>query len=212
MQENYNKVVVQKPWGYEYLAYDNDSVGLWILHIKAGHSTSMHCHPQKNTGLVLLDGKAKISFLNDTFDVSKYDKMMIRKGLFHKTSATTDCILLEIESPKDKEDLVRLEDNYGRENKDYENENFHTPKDSEKLWLEKNKSYNFYENKILVKEVNNINDIQDNFDLCIILDGGLLAGKDKKVLSCGDVVNKVTLDKLLKFNIEQNSIFMFISK
>ena len=41
---SYDKTVVKKPWGYEYLAYENEDVGLWFLYIKEGHQTSMHCH------------------------------------------------------------------------------------------------------------------------------------------------------------------------
>ena len=51
---------VTKPWGYEYLAYENDNVGVWILHIKEGESTSMHCHPNKDTGLIVLEGEVDI--------------------------------------------------------------------------------------------------------------------------------------------------------
>ena len=48
----------KKPWGYEYLAYENQKVALWLLYIKPNHQTSMHCHPLKTTGLTLLDGEA----------------------------------------------------------------------------------------------------------------------------------------------------------
>ena len=63
---NYNINIVKKPWGYEYLAYENKHIALWFLYIKHTHSTSLHCHPNKTTGLILLDGKAEVSFLNDT--------------------------------------------------------------------------------------------------------------------------------------------------
>jgi len=207
--KSYNNVCVKKPWGFEYLAYENEDVGLWILHINKDQSTSMHCHPLKNTGLVLLDGNAQISFLNDSHTVNKYDKMMIRKGLFHKTKAITDCVLLEIESPKDKEDLVRLEDNYGRESKEYENENFHTSRNENNLWLEVGKKYNFYQNNIEVKQINSHADYQQDFDLCIVLKGGFKIG-NKNVLNSGDVVTNTTLNKLKKFEVEENTIFMLI--
>ena len=78
----YEKTVVSKPWGYEYLAYQNDKVALWFLYIGHNHQTSMHCHPNKTTGLILLDGEAQISFLWDKFDLKPVSKTMIRKGLF----------------------------------------------------------------------------------------------------------------------------------
>ena len=40
---------------------------------------------------------------------------MIRRGLFHSTKAISDeALIFEIETPKDKHDLVRLNDSYGR--------------------------------------------------------------------------------------------------
>ena len=47
---------------------------------------------------------------------------MIRPGLFHCTHNNTDkdSIILEIETPIDKDDLVRFQDKYGRENEPYE--------------------------------------------------------------------------------------------
>ena len=114
--------IVNKPWGYEYVAYENSECALWLLHIKDGHSTSMHCHPNKTTGLILLDGTAKVSFMNDSFQLEPKHKIMIRKGLFHSTKATSKSgvTLFEVETPVDKFDLVRLKDSYGREGKPYE--------------------------------------------------------------------------------------------
>ena len=64
---SYDKTIVKKPWGYEYLVYENDKVGLWFLHITKDQQTSMHCHPNKTTGLILLDGEAEVSFLSDSY-------------------------------------------------------------------------------------------------------------------------------------------------
>ena len=90
--------IVKKPWGYEYLAYENDEVGLWFLNIKRNQSTSMHCHPTKTTGLVVLDGIAELSFLSDKRILQGLDKVMIRRGLFHQTKALSEhLLLLEIE-------------------------------------------------------------------------------------------------------------------
>ena len=68
----YEKTIVNKPWGYEYLAYENEDVGLWFLNIKKNHQTSMHCHPKKTTGLVLLDGVAGSGKTETYFQAVKY--------------------------------------------------------------------------------------------------------------------------------------------
>ena len=115
-KSEYKNVVVKKPWGYEYLAYENEHVGLWFLHIEKDQQTSLHCHPIKDTGLVVLEGAVNVSFLNDINRLSAGRKIMIRKGLFHSTKALSKdgASIFEIETPKLKHDLVRLEDMYGR--------------------------------------------------------------------------------------------------
>ncbi|MBU1082730.1 MAG: hypothetical protein KKB59_19750 [Spirochaetes bacterium] len=137
---SYKDVVVIKPWGKEYLIYENDDVGVWALHLNDGHKTSMHCHPNKNTGLIVLSGLIEVSFLTNKSVHYAPSKVMIRKGLFHSSRALGgDAIILEIESPKDKLDLVRFGDDYGREDKPYEghsDEHFR----SHELWIEQPKN------------------------------------------------------------------------
>ncbi len=50
---------------YEYLVFQNESVAVWLLHIKGGAATSLHCHPKKKTGIILLSGEALVSFLDE---------------------------------------------------------------------------------------------------------------------------------------------------
>ena len=46
---DYSKVIVKKPWGYEYLVFENEFVAIWMLHIVRKRKTSMHCHQKKRT-------------------------------------------------------------------------------------------------------------------------------------------------------------------
>ena len=135
---SHEKNIVKKPWGYEYLMYENECVALWFLYIKKNEKTSTHCHPSKTTGLALLDGKVKVSFLSDVNELSSLNKIMIRKGLFHSTQAISDngAYVLEIETPVDKHDLVRFKDSYGREGKPYESSTFEYPKEDDCVWIE----------------------------------------------------------------------------
>ena len=119
---DYKDKVVLKPGGYEFLIYENEEVAIWYLHIKNGHATSMHCHPNKKTSLILLSGKA----LCNTFCCRNYlsglDAIILEKGVFHSTKALSEqgIHLIEVESPPQKTDLVRLNDRYGRQNSGYE--------------------------------------------------------------------------------------------
>jgi len=116
-----NKVVV-KPWGYEFLIFENKFVAVWFLHIRKGHSTSMHCHPTKKTSLIVLSGDALCNTFNHRNYLNSMDAVIIESGVFHSTqSISTEGInLIEVESPPNKIDLVRLNDGYGREEQGYE--------------------------------------------------------------------------------------------
>ena len=203
---SYDINLVKKPWGYEYLVYENEDVGLWFLYIAPNQSTSMHCHPQKTTGLVLLDGKAEISFLGDTRVLNSLDKVMIRRGLFHSTKALSDsgAWVFEIETPKDKQDLVRLKDRYGRSHKPYEDYTSEESKTDQCLWIEepelnKSNTYQFANCNITVQTINDIeviNNKQDD-DLLIFLRGGMVRTIDG-TSHCVTIPGDVGFAKIVK--------------
>jgi mannose-6-phosphate isomerase-like protein (cupin superfamily) len=202
----YNNVV-KKPWGYEYLAYENKDVALWFLYIKPTHATSLHCHPNKTTGLILLDGEAEVSFLNSSNVLNPTNKVMIRKGLFHSTKAISNkgAFVFEIETPVDKQDLVRFKDSYGREGKPYEDESFEIPKAEDCLWiyepkLNSSNTYSFSNCLLKVKSITNIDEflnIDDSLNV-MFLKGGLLAEYGQKVAGPGDIVISNTIKQLIE--------------
>lgn len=215
-KDNYDINVVKKPWGYEYLAYENEDVALWFLHIKHTHSTSLHCHPKKTTGLVLLDGKAEVSFFNHTNVLSPGDKVMIRKGLFHSTKATDEkgAFVFEIETPVDKQDLVRFRDSYGREGKPYEDSTHELPKSEECLWISEPKDYNFANCTLSVKNITNIsqfNEIEDKYNV-MFLKGGLQADYGQNVASPGDIVSAGVIKQLIEVftKVDPQTLVMII--
>ena len=57
----YRDKVVYKPWGYEYVVYSSSNrLAITFLKINYGHKTSLHCHPKKKTGFIILSGKALV--------------------------------------------------------------------------------------------------------------------------------------------------------
>ena len=206
-QTEYKNVIVNKPWGYEYLAYENEHVGLWFLHIEKNQQTSLHCHPKKDTGLIVLDGTVDVSFLNDINRLVAGRKIMIRKGLFHSTKALSEsgANIFEIETPKLKHDLVRLEDKYGRKAKPYEGKSSEEEKTRECIFFkdpkknEKN-TYIFSNCKIFVESITNKDSfmkIEDHENI-MFLNGGILTDqKDILVASPGDVIAAHIVKRLL---------------
>ena len=206
---------VSKPWGFEYLVYQNKDVGLWYLHIADGQRTSLHCHPNKKTGLVILSGCPAVQFLNDIRVLKPRDKLILRAGLFHSTSAPAKCgpvTLLEIETPPDKGDLVRFEDNYGRAGLPYEQPDTKQPENL--LWLSQLdtlyplpntplnlKVMSFTSNSDLVR-------LNDN-DLVMVLNGGLVAEEDQLILSPADAVTGQTLQRLsARFRVKDLAVLV----
>jgi len=129
-QADYRDLIVKKPWGYEYLAFQNEYVAIWMLHIARTRRTSMHCHPRKKTGLALLSGHATFQHADGAIELNPLDGVIIERGAFHLTEASSSLPItpasengiwvLEIESPPLKTDLVRMNDLYGRTGAAYE--------------------------------------------------------------------------------------------
>ena len=216
---NYNTNIVKKPWGYEYLAYENEYVAIWFLYIKHNHATSFHCHPNKTTGLILLDGQAETSFLNNTNKLNPTNKIMIRKGLFHSTKATDErgAWIFEIETPVDKQDLVRFKDSYGREGKPYEDETFEIPKAEDCLWIKNTPEiYNFANCILDVKNITDVNEFTYIDDLLnvMFLNGVLLTDYDQKVAGPGDIVLSSTIKELTEVfkKVDPSTLIMIIKQ
>ncbi len=142
----YEDVIVKKPWGYEYLVFENEHVAIWMLQIVRKRKTSMHCHPRKRTGLILLSGDAKFHHLEGSLPLGRLNTVNIDAGTFHCTEAASllpiDPVsengiwVMEIESPPLKEDLCRMSDAYGRAGATYEGADHMVPQPREILRLQ----------------------------------------------------------------------------
>lgn len=216
---DYTNVVVKKPWGSEYLCYRNKDVAIWFLHIEKDKETSMHCHPNKNTGFVVLDGNVQLSFLRNSVELSGLDKIHIFRSRFHSTRALTDSFIFEIETPEDKHDLVRLDDAYGRAGTQYEGKNFHSEKDNTCVWIEEASTSPQELNvcgctvkHLLIKDKTELLNKEED-ELFVITSGGLITDKNQKVVWPGDVIDGKTLHRLATaFDIEQDTSMIYVNK
>ncbi len=150
VDRDFNNMIVKKPWGYEYLVFQNEDVAIWMLHVVRKRKTSMHCHPAKKTSLVLFSGKANFFTIDKKADLNAFDGVVIGRGVFHSTEASNylsvapqsenGIWIMEIETPPQKHDLVRLKDDYGRQDKSYEGVDnmVENPKDCLQLTLPPN--------------------------------------------------------------------------
>ena len=206
----YSNRVVYKPWGYEYVIYNNSNrLAITFLKINYGHKTSLHCHPKKKTGFIILKGNPCIQIgihKKNTWKSKPLSILVIRPGLFHsiKNSNNSNAIVaLEFESPYLKNDLIRFKDRYGRKKKGYESKRFMKKLTKNDIRFKMNKLkniYNLYDKKIIIEKINNRKQILrfNNKSVTAILDGKLTNNKKQTVLSYGEIIKTTSLKILTK--------------
>jgi len=122
---DYLNRLIRKPWGSEFRVYEDDLADVWCLHIRAGYRTSLHCHLRKRTALLCLDGRGTLSTCSGVQHALHPGVVLqIEPGAYHRTTADarTALRLVEVETPKDKFDLLRIEDDHRSIGEPYEGE------------------------------------------------------------------------------------------
>ena len=109
---------VDKPWGYELRWAVTDRYLGKIIHVDAGHQLSLQYHVQKDEALFVLRGDLDLVLEDDAGEVRTHRltpgmSARVRPGRRHRFRAVTDVDLCEVSSPE-IDDVVRLEDSYGR--------------------------------------------------------------------------------------------------
>tara|TARA_B100000925_G_C21839365_1_gene400778 strand:+ start:80 stop:751 length:672 start_codon:yes stop_codon:yes gene_type:complete len=207
---------VIKPWGSEYKIYSNSVSSTKLLRINKDKSTSLHCHPIKKTGFVLIKGAVDVDLgFYNTKQLFPISRLMIRPGLFHCTKNLNKetATILEIETPINKDDLVRFKDNYGRENKPYEDKKSMVKLNANDPVFEEPKlnSVNEYSVdgvNIKINKTNNISQLLklESNSIVAVLEGGFESKDNQLVLSPGDIVGHETIKKLAEVFKIQNYI------
>lgn len=218
MNENlFKECIVNKPWGYEYLAYENEELSIWLLHLNHGAQTSLHCHPNKKTSLILLDGEAEISFITSKIEARELFKIVIYPRVFHSTKSISEdgIYVFEIETPKDKGDLVRVKDEYGRKFKPYEDEKSLVKKTDECLWMKDGGEYSFHNKSITIENISKDADIENvkNDEIVALLRGNIFSERGDKLLMPGDAIKGDAFNKFItEFPDKSDILLMRIRK
>jgi quercetin dioxygenase-like cupin family protein len=108
---------VEKPWGHElWWAQTERYVGK-LLHVKAGHRLSLQYHERKDETIHLWSGDLELVLDEGaglaTHRMKPGESYRVKPFTKHRMVAVTDCEILEVSTPE-VEDVVRLEDAYGR--------------------------------------------------------------------------------------------------
>jgi mannose-6-phosphate isomerase len=109
---------VNKPWGREEIFAENERYAGKILHLSAGHSLSLQYHERKDETLYVLEGEVLLLVEEEGAMQERWlgpgQTYRIRPGIKHRMRAARACVIFEVSSPE-LDDIVRLEDAYGRE-------------------------------------------------------------------------------------------------
>jgi mannose-6-phosphate isomerase-like protein (cupin superfamily) len=110
---------VDKPWGHELIWALTDEYCGKILFVKAGESLSLQFHREKDESWLIHSGRAELEIgkpgdkTPNTEVVGPGGAFRIRPGIVHRVKALEDTTIIEVSTPQ-IEDVVRLEDRYGR--------------------------------------------------------------------------------------------------
>jgi mannose-6-phosphate isomerase len=111
---------VEKPWGYELIWAESDDYVGKVLFVKAGESLSLQFHRVKDESWLVQQGRAKLE-LGSVGDALLAQEVIgagatfrFRPGTVHRITALEDTTIVEV-STNHLDDVVRLEDRYGRE-------------------------------------------------------------------------------------------------
>ena len=109
---------VDKPWGYELHWAKTDRYVGKIIHIEKGHALSLQYHNRKDETIMLWSGKLLFEIQENgqlvEHEVLPGERFHVSPGTVHRMTALEDCDVIEVSTPE-LDDVVRLEDRYGRQ-------------------------------------------------------------------------------------------------
>jgi mannose-6-phosphate isomerase-like protein (cupin superfamily) len=110
---------VVKPWGYEHIWAENDRYAGKLIAIEAGKRLSLQYHERKLESLYVLSGLLRLHIEDANgemqhVDLGPGDNAHVPVHRRHRFEALERVELIEV-STADLDDVVRLEDDFGRE-------------------------------------------------------------------------------------------------
>jgi len=110
---------VDKPWGWEVVWAETPTYAGKLLFVRAGEALSLQYHEIKEESWLVREGKARLELGEvggalEEYEIGPGDAFHFRPGTVHRLSAIEDTLVIEV-STAHLEDVVRIDDRYGRE-------------------------------------------------------------------------------------------------
>ncbi|MGI8861533.1 MAG: cupin domain-containing protein [Gaiellaceae bacterium] len=111
---------VEKPWGWELIWAEAEQYVGKLLFIRAGEALSLQYHEVKDESWLVHEGRARLELGRrgddelDVVEVGPGEALRCPPGTVHRLTALEDTLIVEVSTPH-LDDVVRIEDRYGRE-------------------------------------------------------------------------------------------------
>jgi mannose-6-phosphate isomerase len=110
---------VEKPWGWELVWAEADDYVGKLLFVRAGEALSLQYHEVKDESWLVHEGRARLELGDvdgdlEPVEIRAGDAFRFRPRTVHRVTALEDLLVVEVSTPH-LEDVVRLDDRYGRE-------------------------------------------------------------------------------------------------
>ena len=126
LEEGRGVAWVRKPWGMEWIWAQTDQYVGKILRVRVGSALSLQYHRVKTESLMILCGRVRVELGGgsglggDVFEMTPRGRyggarntLHVAPMVVHRIEAIEDSDLVEVSTPE-LDDIVRLEDRYGR--------------------------------------------------------------------------------------------------
>ncbi len=108
---------IEKPWGYELRFVRTDRYAGKVIFVRAGQQLSLQYHERKDEAFLVHEGTLELVLGRGAEErvvrLGPGTSRHLPPGTVHRFRAVTDCLLFEVSTPE-LEDVLRLEDDYGR--------------------------------------------------------------------------------------------------
>ena len=110
---------VEKPWGHELIWAHTDRYAGKVIVVEAGHRLSLQVHEDKDESIYIIAGRLRLHLEDETgaireHDLGPGDHAHVPVGRRHRFESLERVELIEVSTPE-LDDVVRLQDDYGRE-------------------------------------------------------------------------------------------------
>jgi mannose-6-phosphate isomerase-like protein (cupin superfamily) len=121
-----SKYRVEKPWGYEIWLDVNRYFALKLIHMEAGHRSSLQSHKLKREANYVIEGAADVLLENGKGEMERHTFIAgtgwkVKPGQRHRVIAQTSYTAIEVSSPH-LDDVIRHDDDSKRKSGKVEKE------------------------------------------------------------------------------------------